>query len=412
MFNTDHMKIAFILPTFPVISETFILNQITWLLDHGHHVDIFAKKHSGERTVHKDVERYRLMERTYYYWQVPSNKVKRLRSALEIICRHGARHPIGILRTFNAVKYGKLALTLGLLHRIGRFLNDYDIVQCHFGTAGNWGVFLKEFGVQAKVVTTFHGFDIRLGLKRGGHIYQDLFEKGDCFISISDYNFQSLRQLGLSKEKIVSLPIGIDLNKFPVKADKPIWKPDELCRIVTVARLVEEKGLRYGIEAVHQLRQLRPKVRMQYTIIGEGPLRGELEALVETLRLDANVRFLGALEQKDIIQELLQSHCFLFPSIAEALPVALMEAQAIGLPVIATRVGSVDQIVADGQSGFLVPSRSAESLAERCAYLLDHPGTWSEMGSRGREVIAQQYDVNNLNHQLMGLYQRLLNCTS
>lgn len=404
----DRMKIAFVLPAFPVISETFILNQLIWFLEQGHHVDIFARNRGGEEKVHEDVEKYRLIDRTHYYWEVPSNKARRLLSAFQIILKHALKHPIGLLRALNVAKYGDLALTLGLLHRVGPFWDDYDILQCHFGTEGNWGVFLKEFGVTAKVVTTFHGFDIRLGLEKGGHIFKQLFEKGDCFISISEYNFQSLCQLGLHKDKIVSLPVGIDLKKFPFKARRQTWKTEDPCRIVTVARLVEEKGLRYGIQAVHRLRQMHSGVKVQYTIIGEGPLRGELEALVKKLNLEAVVSLRGAMEQKDIVHELLQSDIFLFPSIAEALPVSLMEAQAVGLPVVATRVGSVDLIVSEGKSGFLVRSGDAEALAERCAFLLHHPEVWTEMGLRGRDIVAERYDVNILNAQLLGLYRTLL----
>lgn len=402
------MKIAFVLPAFPVISETFILNQLTWFLDHGHHVDIFARQRSTETKIHEDVEKYRLLDRTHYYWDVPSDKLHRTMSALCLIRKYGLKHPIGILRTLNGFKFGSLAWTLALLHRVGPFLNDYDIVQCHFGTSGNWGIFLKEFGVKSKFVTTFHGFDIRMGLEKGGQIYRNLFEKGDGFISISEYNFQSLCRLGLSQKKIFSLPIGIDLRKFPLKTRDAVRKTQGSCRIATVARLVPEKGLQYGIEAIARLQQKRPGRPVRYTIIGEGPLREELEALVRTLNLEEVVNLPGAMEQKDLVQILLGSDIFLFPSIAEALPVSLMEAQAIGLPVVATQVGSADQIVSEGQSGFLVPSKDPQALAERCLYLLDHPEVWKEMGHRGRDIVAKRYDVNILNTQLLGLYRQLL----
>ncbi|MEX2493377.1 MAG: glycosyltransferase [Nitrospirales bacterium] len=384
------------------------MNQLTWLLDHGHHVEIFARRRNEERIVHEDVEKYRLLDRTYYYWDVPLNKIQRLVSAFRIVRKHVRKNPIGILNALNVIKYGNLAWTLQLLHRVGPFLRDYDIVQCHFGPSGNWGVFLKEFGIHAKVVTTFHGFDIRLGLEQGGHIYQKLFEKGDCFISISNYNFQSLCQLGVNRKKIVTLPIGIDLRKFPLKRTNTIREHQAPCRIVTIARLVKEKGLRFGIEAVALLKHSLPEVSIEYTIIGEGPLRGELESLVKKLNLEEVVSFRGAMEQKDIVQELLRSQLFLFPSIAEALPVSLMEAQAIGLPVVATQVGSADQIVAEGKSGFLVPSGNSALLAEKCTYLLKNPEKCEEMGRCGRDIIMQRYDVNKLNNQLFGLYQKLI----
>lgn len=402
------MKIAFVLPAFPVISETFILNQLTWLLDHGHQVDIFSRKRSGEDKVHEDVEKYRLLDRTYYYWDVPLDKFQRTVSAIQIIRKYGLKHPLVILRALNGFKFGNLAWTLGLLHRVGPFLNDYDILQCHFGTSGNWGIFLKDFGVKAKIVTTFHGFDIRMGLEKGGQIYRELFEKGDGFISISEYNFQSLCRLGLGQEKIFSLPIGIDLKKFPLKNQDVVRETQAQFRVVTVARLVEEKGLQYGIEAIARIKQQKPGLPLQYTIIGEGPLRRELEALVRTLNLEEVVNLPGAMEQKDIVQVLLRSHIFLFPSIAEALPVSLMEAQAVGLPVVATRVGSADQIVTEGQSGFLVPSGDAQALAERCLFLVDHQESWQDMGCRGRDIVAKRYDVNMLNARLLGLYRQLI----
>ncbi|MCA9476152.1 MAG: glycosyltransferase, partial [Nitrospira sp.] len=136
------------------------------------------------------------------------------------------------------------------------------------------------------------------------------------------------------------------------------------------------------------------------TIIGEGPLREELEVLIRTLNLEKVVTLRGAMDQKDIVQELRRSHLFLFPSIAEALPVSLMEAQAIGLPVVATRVGSADQIVSEGKSGFLVPSKDVQALAERCMYLLDHSESWQEMGQQGRDIVEKRYDVNILNDHL------------
>ena len=76
--------------------------------------------------------------------------------------------------------------------------------------------------------------------------------------------------------------------------------------------------------------------------------------------------------------------------------------------MVATKVGSTDQIVSEGQSGFLVPSRDANALAGRCAYLLDHPEAWQNMGRRGRDIVEKQYDVNILNGQLLGLYRQLL----
>ena len=104
----------------------------------------------------------------------------------------------------------------------------------------------------------------------------------------------------------------------------------------------------------------------------------------------------------------MQSDIFLLPSIEEALPVVLMEAQAIGLPVIATDVGSTSQIVIDGNTGFIVPKKEPAALEDRLLYLMDHPELWDEMGRNGRNVVESRYDINVLNRKLVDIYQEVL----
>lgn len=401
------MKIAFVMPLFPKLSETFILNQVTGLLERGHHVDIFAERRSGEFPVHADVEKYKLLDCTHYYLDVPSNKLIRLLTGINLILKYFKKHSKIILRSLNIFRYGRPALSLSLLYKTAPFLENYDIIHCQFGTIGNWGAVLKELGIEAKLVTTFHGFDIRLGVEKGGHIYHNLFNKGDCFIAISDYNYDNLIKFGLDKNKIVCLPVGIDISSFSKHQSKNSGNTKTIV-ILTVARLVKEKGLQYGIKAVHKLLQQRPGLSLKYYIIGDGPLKEDLTNLTRKLMLSGVVHFHGSLKQKDIIEEMKQSNIFLFPSIAEALPVSLMEVQAVGLPVVATRVGSINQIVSDGKSGFLVPERDVDSLTDRLAYLIDHPERWSEMGCRGRSIVKKHYDINKLNDRLVEIYQRLL----
>ncbi|MEA1901783.1 MAG: glycosyltransferase, partial [Thermodesulfobacteriota bacterium] len=329
------MKIAFFVLQFPNLSQTFILNQITGLLDRGHHVDIFAKRRSNERTAQVDVEKYQLLDRTHYL-EAPANVIVRILTAIKLVIKHVRRHPTTILRSLNIAKYGREAASLALLHKTVPLLKEYDIIHCHFGPAGNGGALLKELGLRAKLVTTFHGFDIRLGLQKGGHIYTTLFDRGECFIAISDYNYKNLTKLGLDERKIVRLPVGIDLSKFSYTSRAESPNPAEPVKILTVARLVEEKGLHYGIQAVAALLKKNPLLHVKYSIVGDGPLKEDLLRLTDKLMLKDVIHFLGPREQNGVIEMLHQSDIFLLPSVAEALPVCLMEAQAVGLPVVAT----------------------------------------------------------------------------
>jgi len=404
------MKIAFIIDKFPKLSETFILNQITGLLDLGHDVEIFAKKKSKDNKIHSDVERYRLMERVHYFTAIPSNKIVRVFTVIYTIITHFHKSSLKkILNSLNIFKYGKKALSLKLFYMIIPFLNNnFDILQCHFGPNGNTGAILKQLGIGRVLVTMFHGYDIRFGIERGAEIYHQLIAYGNCFLSISDYNYKNLVRFGVKKEKIVFHPVGIEIDKFPFKWQEKSNPPSTII-VLTVARLVEEKGLKYGIMAINKIFKKNYDLALKYHIIGEGVLEESLKKLVQKLELEDVVKFLGAMDQMEVAREMSKAHIFLLPSISEALPIVLMEAQAIGLPVITTNVGSVEEVVIDQKSGFIVPSKDVDAIAEKLKYLIKEPEIWSNMGQKGRKFVEKHYDINKLNLKLVEIYKKLIN---
>jgi colanic acid/amylovoran biosynthesis glycosyltransferase len=401
------MKVAYIVSFFPRLSETFVLNQITGLLDRGHHVDIYALQKTDEEKVHADVGKYRLLDRLCYI-RVPPNKLTRILVGIKLIINCFHNGPKVVFRSLNVFKYGRRALSLDILHNTLPLAKNYDIIHCHFGPSGRFAVLIKELGIRAKLVTTFHGYDIRVGLRTGGRIYRRLFEIGDCIIAISPYNYEILIDFGCDPTKIIYHPVGIDLDRFSFRGQLQPPGRGQHIRLITVARLVEEKGIEYAIRAVHKLLHVCPEVSLQYDITGTGPLEEELNQLIKALHLTNHVHLIGPKNQDEVIEALHQSHIFLLPSIAEALPLVLMEAQATGLPVVATAVGSTDQIVLDGESGFLVQPKNADVLAEKLKYLIENPGKWSEMGMRGRKHVEENFDINKLNDRLVGIFQQLL----
>ncbi len=404
------MKIAFIVSKFPTLSEIFILNQITGLLDLGHDIEIFALRNSKEEKMHPDVKKYGLMERVYYLNEmIPQNKILRVFKAIYLISRNFYKSPLKILRSLNVFKYRKKALSLWLLYLIIPFLNkDFDIIHCHFGHIGNIGVYLKRLGFEGKFVTMFHGYGIRLGIEKGGGIYQQLFEFGDCFLAISDYNYENLVRFGLNPRKIIFHPVGIDINKFPFRWQSIPVERSSTVIIITIARLVEAKGIQYGIQAISKLLKEYPTLHLEYRIIGGGRFKERLRKIVEELGLGGVVRFLGPLGQEEVIREIQKAHVFLLPSVAEALPLVLMEAQAVGLPIVATNVGSTSQVIIDGESGFLVPERDVDSLAEKIKYLIERPEIWPGLGRAGRKYVEENYDIEKLNNRLVEIYERLI----
>lgn len=405
------MKIAFVFDAFPIISETFILNQITGLIDLGHSVEIFAGSRLRPEKIHPQIKEYHLLEHASYHNEIPENKFLRIVKAVWLLLLYGQRNPRAVFNSLNFFKYGRDALALGYFYKVMFFLakGKFDIIQCHFGPNGNLAALLKEMGISGKIVTMFHSYGIQRGIRQGGEMYRKLFQHGDCFLSISDFNYNNLLMFGAPPEKIISHPVGINLQWFPFRASPNFSHPNESIRILSVARLAEPKGLHYGIEAVKELVHNHPSWQLKYEIVGSGPLKEELERLVEQLNLRQVVDFFGPAEQKEVLQAMQQAHIFLLSSIAEALPVTLMEAQAVGLPIVATSVGAISSMVADGHTCFLVAPKDAQAIAQRLEYLIEHPEIWSKMGRAGRRFIEERYDINRLNRKLEEIYQGLLN---
>jgi len=404
------MKIAFIVDTFPKLSETFILNQITGLIDLGHEVEIFAGVQPSENKMHSEIKEYRLLEHTHYHNEIPPNRFYRIMKAIFLAAINILNHPYVILHSLNVFNYIGDAWSLKLFYKAVLFLTKgkFDIIQCHFGPNGNLGALLKEIGIQGKLVTMFHGYDIRLGIKEEGNIYDKLFRYGDCFLSISDYTSKHLLTFGANQKKIVYHPVGINLDKFPFRWNTAFIELPTPTRIMTIGRLTKEKGFFYAILAIEKLIKQNPDLRIEYQIIGDGPLKDKLKKMVEDLKLEKIVHFLGPQKREEVINALKQAHLFFLPSNAEVLPVVLMEALAVGLPVVATLVGAISELGIDGKSGFLVPRGDVDAMAERLEYLIRNPEIWPDMGRAGRQFVEKNYNINTLNNKLVDIYQKLL----
>ncbi len=403
------MRIAFIVDSFPILSETFILNQITGLIDLGHEVEIFSGARPTERDFHNDIQKYDLLNHTYYHNDKPSNKWVRFIEAAWLFFSNAHKNPKAIFRSLNFLKYGRNALSLTYFYKAILFvcIGRFDIIQCHFGPNGNLGVLLKELGIRGKLVTMFHGYDIRQGIEQGGDIYKKLFERGECFLSISYYNYKYLIEFGLDSQKIINHPVGIDLTRFPFKQRNFFKKKGDIVKIITIARFIKVKGLHYGIQAINQLVHEKGIRNIEYRIVGDGELQGELREMVEKYQLQEVVHFVGAQNQEGISSLLQGSDLYFLPSIAEALPVVLMEAQAVGLPVVATNVGSVAELIKDNLSGFLVSSEDSVEMANKLMYLIENPEIWKSFAQVGRVFIEDHYDIKKLNQRLVEIYQKI-----
>ncbi|MGK7928565.1 MAG: glycosyltransferase [Spirulina sp.] len=410
------MKIAFLVGKFPVLSESFILNQIAGLLDRGHEVDIYALDGPADHLskVHPIVKKYNLIDRTYYS-PVPPAKTSNL--TLEnnpFLQANFARNPQACRDLIDISKHGKRAKNFKLLYKAIPLLDgkSYDIIHCQFGSVGLMGLLFRNLGLlRGKLIVIFRGSDISKYLQKwGDRVYDRLFREGDFFLTNCEFFRQRAIKLGCKPDKIVILGSGIDCRKF---AFTPRHFPDDgKVKIATTGRLVEKKGIEYGIRAIASLADTYPNI--EYNIIGDGELREHFQQLIQELNVSHWVKLLGWKQQEELIEILDRSHILIAPSVTAAdgnqdAPVnTLKEAMAMGLPVIGTHHGGIPELIEEGISGFLVPERDARGIAEKVRYLIDHPEIWPEMGKAGRDRVEQKYNMNKLNEQLVEIYRSVL----
>ena len=393
------LRIAFVIDVYPTIS-TFIINQITGLIDLGHEVYIYP---SGKKDITEgEIERnYNLKNHVYYPSNFIGNRKNKYSVFFKTILKNLYFTPKQTIYTLNPFIHGKRAFQLHLyfkyLYLLGK---QIDIIQAHYGMFGNKALELKKIGWAAPIFTMFHGFDIRTALKEGSHIYNELFAKGDYFQAISKFNYNHLVNFGAPKNKIISHTVGIELDKFIYKPR--LQKDNDPLIIMSTGRLVWEKGYEFALEAMRILEMTG--LDFEYRIIGDGNLKDELLDLTKNLKLNERVKFLGLKNQEDIITELESAHIFLMASVAEVLPLVLMESLASGIPTISTDVGSTSEIIIDKKTGLLIPSKNPSAIAEAITWLVSNEEDWKEYANSGRAHVEKYFDINKLNVKLEKSY--------
>ena len=273
---------------------------------------------------------------------------------------------------------------------------------------GIYGIKLKE-RMRLPLVTSFLGYDATRFPQRHGKPYLRLFTEGDLFLPCAQAISERLLELGCPPERLRVHHLGVDVDR--IRFQERVPGDDSSVNILLVARMVEKKGIPYAVQAFAEVRRDHPHVSL--TLIGEGPERPAIEALLRQLNL-SEVRMPGAQPHAVVLSEMRRAHIFVLPSVkaadgdTEGIPVTLMEAQASGLPVVATRHSGIPELVEDGRSGYLVPERDSKSLAERLRHLIEHPEIWRALGLAGRAIVEERFSLQRQVAILEGYYDKLL----
>ncbi|MGF1604563.1 MAG: glycosyltransferase [Thermosynechococcaceae cyanobacterium] len=303
----------------------------------------------------------------------------------------------------------------GTSPKLVRYLQQLNpaLVHAHFGVCGTLALPLVT-ALNLPLIVTFHGLDAtmtdqyarrhslstRVYLRRR----EALKRRAQCFICVSEFIKAQLLTQGFPADKLRVHYIGVDahiLSPDPSIVREPI--------ILFVGRLVEKKGCEYLIRAMAQVRVNYPEVKL--VIIGDGPLRQALETLAtKTLK---HYQFLGMQPSARVRDWMMRSHLLIVPSVtsavgdSEGLPTVILEAQAMGLPVVASQHGGIPEAVMHRETGLLVPERNWQSLAQQIENLLQPSSDWQRFSINGQQQVRRKFNLHQQIQNLERIYHRV-----
>ena len=289
----------------------------------------------------------------------------------------------------------------------------FDVVHCQFGYEGLTALRHRRMGtLRARaLVTHFRGSDItRYVSRRGEGVYAALFAEGDGFVANCEHFRRTAIDLGCPPDRISVVGSPIDTERFapPLSPRAPF--EGRTLRLVAVGRLVEKKGFDDAVDAMAMLGDLDAAL----DILGEGPLRPDLERRIARAGLGGRVTLRGAATSDQVLAALHAADIALAPSVraedgdADAPVNTLKEAMATALPVIATRHGGIPELVIPDENGSLVPERDPAALAHAIRDLARRPGDWPRMGAAGRAKVVAEFGLEGVADRTLAAYAAAL----
>lgn len=393
--------VAYVVDSFPKRSETFVRDEVEWVAKRGELDRVFALQSETEALaeVSEDVRsRIRLIgersndagTRWADEWRWQRTRPGRFWSRLQ--ARSMSR---------ESREWFQRGVALAELLREAPLP---DIMHVHFAGAS---VQIARYASQltgVPFVCCAHHYDI---FHSGPPNFPVLGHDAAMFTTISDYNRRYLiDEIGLDARKIRVIHCGIDGTRFRRAETADNIADDKApLRLVSVGRLTEIKAQQYQIEAARRLADQGVAFRLR--IIGEGDRRDALQQQIDTLGLAEHVELRGAQPSHVVIDELRHADVFVMSSLSEGIPVALMEAMAMRLPVVTTGVRGIPELVEDGVSGRLVAVEDADALASAIAELADDSARRRQMGEAGRERVLRDFNAETEYRRLNALWRAL-----
>jgi len=396
------MKIAYITSLYPAVSHTFILNEILALRRLGVEIGTFSINRAELKdTLGSIAESERLTTRSLLplpvadlsramLWGLSHRPGMTARMLLQNVAKGGGLK--------SKLKW--LAYTLeGILLAHWLVLGHFDHLHCHFGNSGSNTAQIAARLAAIPFSITCHGSELNdpYGFRLPEKVREAAFT-----VCVSKFGRARLMHVCSRQDwpKLHVVRCGQARSEPDDFSSASVGAPEILC----VGRLSAEKGHYVLLDAFEQLQNRN--IEASLTIVGDGPMRDELESRSRQLPFPGSIRFTGSLEPSKVAEYFSRSFFVVLASFSEGVPVVLIEAFAHGRPVVATRVGGVPELVEDGASGYVVSPGDATELADAMAKMLSDPARAGRMGKIGAKRVQEAFSDLTSAQQLRDLFQQ------
>ncbi|QBG49275.1 glycosyltransferase family 1 protein [Verrucomicrobia bacterium S94] len=369
-------------------------SEVALLKEHGHSVELYS--------MHNDsigrIGRFRIAFRTI--WSVTSyREIKRIISEQQIEVMHVqnffplispsvyfAAKKCGV-PVVQSVRNYRLFCLNAFFHREGK------ICELCFNKTFAWPGIKYACYRDSKLAS----FVVASMQFTHHHILRSFSKKVDYFIALSAFVKTKLLEAGIPQERIIVKPNFVNPDPGRGDADKK--------RFVFVGRLSPEKGVNTLLEAWETLSAQGQLQGYELVIIGDGPDRQALEMKVDL----KSIKFMGRLDAEETLNIIGESKCLIFPSEwYETFGRVAIEAYGKGVPVIASRIGAIEELIQDGKTGLLFEAGNVQSLGEKLVFALENPREMEAMGRAARLLFEAKYSAGANYHQLVGIYKKAM----
>lgn len=401
-------KIAYIMSRFPHLPETFILREMIAMEKLGWQIALYPLIFQRQNLVHREAQPWiqRVNKVPWLSWQILSaNWRKAIRESRLYFSLWGKV----LWENKSNIKFLMRAVILfpRVVWMAEKFQADSVIhIHAHYATHPAFAAWLINQLTDISYSVTVHAHDIFVEKT----MLETKLSRAAFIVAISEYNREYLvRILGdWVREKTHVVRCGIDPAYYQSQG-KP-WEMRERFEIISVGSLHPYKGHIYLVKACALLRD--SKILFRCRIVGDGQLRNLLTGLIREYNLEGMVELMGARTQNEVSQLLVTANCYIQPSIVtssgkmEGIPVALMEAMVSELPVVATSISGIPELVKDGETGWLVPPENPDLLANALASIYAKPEEAQRRAQNGRQLVISEFELYSNTRKLSSLFSQ------